>query len=188
MKLEFVLSVLLAGLLSVPPAAQAASQSSADNSSSRLYQKLSELVQPGRWKATITRKTSVIGTQMTLPAKTMTVKRCITQEDLKKAAKSHVSKNGMSCNVTQRELSGKTLHSVLKCTGRASNVTVDMTKTFSSATSSTLKVVTTGKVHGMPIKSVARGKAERVGTCTKASQAAQPANSEGPDKSKPPHS
>ncbi|MDN5864632.1 MAG: DUF3617 domain-containing protein [Gammaproteobacteria bacterium] len=157
MKTKFIFLLFSAGLLALPLAVHA----------DELSQKLADLIQPGQWESTVHIQMSVVGTNMTLPAQTTTTKRCVKQDDFDDLAAPDMK--NMKCNITQKELSGNTLHLGLTCTGKKGTFTLNGTTTFASRTSSTSHYVMTGEMRGMQMKFVSDSQSKRIGDCTKSS-------------------
>lgn len=160
MKSKLIILLFTAAMLAAPFAANAANP---DTNS--LADQLAKMIQLGKWQSTVKVNISVVGTNMKLPTKTQTVKRCVTRKDLDEMAAPKL-KNGMKCDITRKELTGNALHIGMTCTGSQGTLKLTGKTIFTSETTQTSHFVMTGTMHGMNMKIVADGKSKRLGDCT----------------------
>ncbi|MGH8273986.1 MAG: DUF3617 domain-containing protein [Gammaproteobacteria bacterium] len=129
--------------------------------------KLSTMKKPGEWQMTVTRKMEIPGTKMSIPPKTATQKKCITQKDLDKISNfTHKNINGMSCKMIKKDLSGKTFTYTMKCTGSSNQLQMDGQTVFDSKDASHSHIQMTGNVNNMPMHITMDVTSKRIGECT----------------------
>ncbi len=132
--------------------------------------KLSTMKNPGEWQITATRSMTVPGTKMSIPPKTITKKECVTQKDLNKLNNLQpVSNKDMTCKMTKKDLSGKTLTFVMNCTGEKGDMQITGNTVFDSKDASHSHFTITGKTGSMPIHVTVDSKSKRIGECTASS-------------------
>lgn len=147
-------------LTAVPLAAHAGSDLS----------KLSTMKNPGEWQMTITQTMSVPGTKMSIPPKTMTKKECVTQADLKKLDNiKPVATKDMTCTMTKKDLTGKTLTFVMDCKGKKGTMHINGTSVFETKDAGHSHFDIQGKTNSMPIHVTVDTQSKRIGECTPAS-------------------
>src|SRR5690625_2688893 len=149
-----IIIAIFAGLLVAPSAAYAGGD---------LSTQLQSKIEPGEWQMSSTTQIEVQGTNMKMPPKTVTVKKCIKKKDIKKIATPKVP--NMDCKLTKKELDGNTFHFALKCSGKQGQITADGKTVFQSRTSNTSHVTMRGTLQNMPMSVTVDGTSKRIGDC-----------------------
>jgi hypothetical protein len=152
-----VIMILSLGLLLGPLAAHAGD--AGDDLSSQLQQK----IEPGEWQMQSTTQIEVQGTNMQMPPRKSTVKKCIKKEDIKKIAAPKMP--NMDCKLTKKDIDGDTFHFALKCSGQQGNITANGKTVFQSKTENTSHITMRGTLQNMPMTVTVDGTSKRLGDC-----------------------
>lgn len=124
---------------------------------------LSHVIDPGEWAYAVEANMQI--GQMTIPAKKLSQKKCVTQKDLNKS-KNWFAKSNKQCTLENMNYSGHVLTFTQKCQLSGGNMTLQGNMTIDSRSAYHGVIDTTGNVGGQNVKGHTTIKAHRTGKCT----------------------
>lgn len=130
--------------------------------------KLSKMKNVGEWETTVTVNMTGAGVPAAMRRpETTTVKKCLTQNDLKKMSDfTPKSVNDMSCTLINKDLTGNTFSYTMKCTGKRGDMIMKGSTVFDSKDASHSHVEMNGTMYKMPMNMVIDAQSKRIGDCT----------------------